>query len=263
MIKLLKRIARKALNSIDDLKKRSKDAKLERNTGYCTICEQETVFVIHDPWLRDNYRCSKCDTIPRNRALMNVINIYAKNWKELSVHESSPGGKFSELVKKHCKDYSSSHYYPDIPRGQYKGEHRSEDLSALTFPGDQFDLFITSDVFEHVFEPAKAFAEISRVLKPGGLHIFTMPWIPGHKKSTQRAKLHEDGTIEYFKEAEYHGNPIDSKGSLVTFDWGLDFVDFIYKSSGMTTTIYLEIDRKKGLDGQFLEVFISRKPDAK
>jgi hypothetical protein len=30
----------------------------------------------------------------------------------------------------------------------------------------------------------------------------------------------------------------------------------------MTTTIYLEIDRSKGLDAQFLEVFISRKPDA-
>jgi ubiquinone/menaquinone biosynthesis C-methylase UbiE len=62
-----------------------------------------------------------------------------------------------------------------VPRGQYKGEHRSEDLRALTFPDQSFDLFITSDVFEHVFEPEKGFGDIARVLKPGGMHIFTMP----------------------------------------------------------------------------------------
>lgn len=133
----------------------------------------------------------------------------------------------------------------------------------MTFPDNSFDLFVTSDVFEHVFEPGKAFAEINRVLKPGGLHIFTMPWIPSMKRSVRRAKLNADGTIDHLKEAQYHGNPIDAKGSLVTFDWGLDFADFIYNESGMTTTIYLEIDRKKGLDAQFLEVFVSRKPDAK
>jgi hypothetical protein len=65
--------------------------------------------------------------------------------------------------------------------------------------------------------------------------------------------------IEYLSEPEYHGNPIDKKGSLVTFDWGRDFVNFIDSNSGMRTMVHLEIDRKKGLDGDFLEVFISRK----
>ena len=74
-------------------------------------------------------------------------------------------------------------------------------------------------------------------------------------------KLLADKKIEYHQKAVYHGNPIDGEGSLVTFDWGLDFTDFIFKHSGMTTIIYLEIDRKKGLDGEFLEVFISRKAD--
>ncbi|HET6990508.1 MAG TPA: class I SAM-dependent methyltransferase, partial [Bacteroidia bacterium] len=171
-------------------------------------------------------------------------------------------GEVSKFLKRKCAGYSSSHYFSDVPRGEYKGEFRSEDLSAMTFPDRSFDLIITSDVFEHVFEPAKAFSEINRVLKPGGMHIFTMPWIPWQKTTQQRAKLLPDGTIEYFKKAEYHGNPIGGgKGSLVTFDWGLDFTDFIYNNSGMTTTIYLEVDRKKGLDGKFLEVFISRKPN--
>jgi SAM-dependent methyltransferase len=159
---------------------------------------------------------------------------------------------------KSCPQYSSSHYYDNVPRGHFENGFRSEDLSEMTFANDQFDIFITSDVFEHVFEPEKAFSEIARVLKPGGSHVFTMPWYRDIDKSVQRAKL-EDGKITNVLEPVFHGNPISEEGSLVTFDWGKDFCDFIYKCSGMTTTIYLEKNRKLGLDAEFLEVFISRK----
>lgn len=241
----------------------AQERRLPRNSGYCNICESETEFIEYKPWLRGNYKCRKCQSQPRNRALLNVLNKYCKNWRELVVHESSPSGPFSEYIKKNCSNYSSSHYFSDVPRGQYKGEFRSEDLSALTFADNSFDLLVTSDVFEHVMEPDKAFREITRVLKPGGMHIFTIPWIPNHKHSSRRAALKADGSIEYLKEPEYHGNPIGGgKGSLVTYDWGLDFPDFIYKHGGMITQVYLEINRNKGLDGEFLEVFISRKEDA-
>lgn len=260
MIRFLKRVARGLLNRVDAFRKWVRENRLESNPGYCNICEEKTVFVVYNEWLRGNYKCKRCQTVPRNRALVNVINKYCKDWKNLEVHESSPSGRMSEMFSKNCPGYSSSHYFSDVPRGEYKGKHRSEDLQALTFADASFDLIITSDVFEHVFEPHKAFAEIARVLKPGGMHIFTIPWIPNHKFSSRRATMYEDGTIEYHKEAEYHGNPIGGgKGSLVTYDWGLDFTDIIRESSGMGTTVYLEIDRNKGLDGQFLEVFISRK----
>lgn len=260
MLKPLKRVARKVLDSGSGLRKKMKEASLEKNRGYCVICEQETTFIIHDPWLRDYYKCKRCDTIPRNRALVNALNRFSPDWRKKILHESSPGGAVSKFLKKNCPEYSSSHYYDDVPRGEYKGEHRSEDLCRLTFPDQSFDLFITSDVFEHVFDPEKAFAEIARVLKPGGMHIFTMPWYPQYAKSIPRAKLNAGGTIEYLLEAVYHGNPIGKgKGSLVTTDWGLDFSDFILKHGGMSTTTYVERDRHKGIDGEFLEVFISQK----
>lgn len=240
-----------------------KESRLEKNEGYCNICESATTFIIYDSWLRDNYRCKKCQSIPRNRAIRNALDKFAPNWKELQIHESSPGGLFSDLLRKQCPGYSTSHYYKDVPHGQYKGPHRSEDLTALTFADHTFDIVISCDVFEHVFNPDKAYAEIARVLKPGGMHIFTLPWIPAHATSSPRAELNAAGEIVYLKEAEYHGNPIDSKGSLVTHDWGRDIADFIYTSSRMTTTIYLEIDRAKGLDAKMLEVFISRKAEGK
>ena len=262
MIRALKKLARRIIDKGKGMRAQYRENKLERNAGYCNICEAETEFIIYDAWLRDNYKCKRCGTIPRNRALLNALNKFSPDWRKLQVHESSPGGQFSDFVKKHCPGYSSSHYFLDVPRGEYKGEHRSEDLTQLTFADEQFDVLLSSDVFEHVFEPEKAFAEINRVLKPGGVHIFTIPWVPANKKSVQRARLNADGSIEYLLPAEYHRNPVDKNGSLVTYDWGQDFGDIIYRHSGMTTTIYLEIDRGKGLDAKFLEVFISRKPYA-
>jgi SAM-dependent methyltransferase len=232
--------------------------RFKHNSGFCNICERHTIFFEFSDWLRDNYKCQYCGSIPRNRALVNALDTFYPDWRELNIHESSPGGPVSVFLSKKAKHYSSSHYYEDVPRGSYQGTHRSEDLTQLTFNDKEFDVFITSDVFEHVFNPGKAFEEIARVLKPGGAHIFTMPWYPGLKHSLERAEL-KNGEIVYLQEAVYHGNPIDNSGSLVTRDWGADFCDYIYNASELYTTVYLKKDRKLGLEAELLEVFISRK----
>jgi SAM-dependent methyltransferase len=191
--------------------------------------------------------------------LLNAAQKFAPNYRELEIHESSPGTQSSKNLKRTCKNYSDSQYFPDIEPGTIHKGFRCENLDKLTFKDNTFDLFVTSDVFEHVMNPEKAFAEIARVLKPGGLHIFTMPWYPELSKSKRRALVNTVGQIEYLEEPVYHGNPVSSDGSLVTFDWGLDFCDKVFQYSGMTTTIYVERNRQFGLDGKFLEVFISRK----
>jgi SAM-dependent methyltransferase len=229
-------------------------------SGYCPICEGEVKFFKKGKSLRDHYRCSQCNSIPRFRAIIDSIKRFYPDYANLAIHESSPStGASSKFLSKRCKNYSASQYFANVPRGETKDGFQSEDLTQLTFSDNSFDLLITQDVFEHVLQPDKAFKEIARVLKPGGAHIFSMPWYPQYKTTIQRAKL-ENGILVHVKEPVYHGNPADrDKGSLVTFDWGQDFVDFIYKSSGMTTTIYLQRDVKKGLDGDFLEIFISKK----
>ncbi|EEM24564.1 Methyltransferase [Bacillus thuringiensis serovar tochigiensis BGSC 4Y1] len=128
----------------------------------------------------------------------------------------------------------------------------------MTFQNESFDLFITQDVFEHVMEPKKAFKEIERVLKPGGAHVFTVPWYHTLPKTLQRARINKEG-IEYMEEPIYHGNPIDENGALVTFDWGQDMIEYIYTHANMYTIVYLQKDRSLGLDAEFLHVFISKK----
>ncbi len=66
--------------------------------GYCPICGKPTVFVMEGSWLRDEYRCARCRSIPRWRALMHVIERSWPNWRELAIHESSPGGPVSDKL---------------------------------------------------------------------------------------------------------------------------------------------------------------------
>lgn len=230
------------------------------NSGYCPVCEKNTLFIRLNPWLRDHYKCMNCYSIPRQRALINALNLFYPNWPDAVVHESSPGGVSSDHFRRKCKKYSYSYFFQDVKPGSTKNGARCENLEEMTFDNEQFDLIITQDVFEHINYPERAFREIARVLKPGGMHIFTVPLYLDRARTRTRFII-EDGIIHHLLDPVYHGNPIDKNGSLVTVDYGRDFADIIYTSSGMTTTIYLQKDLHLGLDAQFLEVCISKKSE--
>lgn len=225
--------------------------------GTCPICERETWFVEHDPWLRDHYLCHRCGSIPRQRAMLDTLGRFVPGWRSLVVHESSPDGPSSDMIKANCASYTDSHRVAGQPRGQVCGGYRNEDLHALTFEDESFDVFLTQDVLEHVLHPDRALAEIARTLKPGGVHVFTIPWYPELPRSRARAR-EVDGRVEHLLEPDYHGKD-GAKDYLVTWDWGPDLADLIYGWCGMTTTIYLHRDRNLGLDGALLETFVSRK----
>jgi SAM-dependent methyltransferase len=143
------------------------------------------------------------------------------------------------------------------PLGSYRNGVRCENLEKMTFGDESFDLVITQDVFEHVLNPAQAFGEIARILRPGGAHVFTVPYY--YWKRTLIRALESSGGIEYLEPPDYHGNPIDEKGSLVVTEWGPELVDFIYMHSGLTTTIYNIHDVRMGLEAAFLDAFVSVK----
>lgn len=133
---------------------------------------------------------------------------------------------------------------------------RNENLEELTFPEKSFDIFVTQDVFEHVFHPDRAAREICRVLKPGGAHVFTAPMYRSLVSSRPRARLHGD-RIEHILEESYHGSPVGDGRALVTWDYGVDFAALLSRWSGGCTTTHLTRDQRLGLDGEFLEVFVT------
>jgi SAM-dependent methyltransferase len=227
------------------------------NIGYCPCCRSATTFVAHEAWLRDYYRCSICGSIPRERHLQHVLDEQFPGWEGSSLHESSPSNDF---IRRYALDYSCSQFFPDVPRGATRGAIRSEDIENLTYPDGSIDIFITQDVMEHVFNPDRAIAEIHRVLRPGGAHVFTAPKHKGLLESRQRARLHPDGTVEHLLDAQYHGNPIDDGGALVTWDYGYDFEQLMSVWSGASVAAVHTVDRSFGIDAEHNEVFVIRKP---
>ncbi len=228
--------------------------------GVCMCCDQEVVFTSYDSWLRDHFLCSKCRCIPRERALMLTIEEFFPNWVNLHVHESSPGKRGGSLkLKKHVKNYMQTQFYPKSTFGTIVQGFRNENLESQTFEDATFDLVITQDVMEHIYHPHKAFKEIARTLKPGGAYVFTVPLVNKHKKSEVWATLGDDGNPVFLKTPEYHGNPVDAKGSPVTMHWGFDIVDFIKESSGMNAQIISNYSKRHGILGEYNEVVICYK----
>lgn len=231
------------------------------NQGHCVICDSHVTFYSESDWLRDGYFCNNCHSIPRERALMYCIEKFYPNWKQLHIHESSPAKRGASLnLQNKCQNYIGTHYFPNFPLGQtHSTGWRSEDLENLTFGDESFDLMITQDVMEHIFNPAKAFSEIARTLKKGGAHIFTVPIQNKEQPSKINAKKDEKGNVIILGCPDYHGNPVDEQGSLVTMYWGYDICDFILKHSGLYTTIVYIDNLFLGIRAEYIEVLISRK----
>ena len=128
----------------------------------------------------------------------------------------------------------------------------------MTFPDRSFDLVITQDVFEHVFDYRRAFRDVIRTVRAGGAHVFTTPKYKGLRK-TQDWAVRKDGQVVYLSEPEYHGNPIDQKGSLVTVHYGDDICEIVWNETRCSTTTYVIREDKTGTIAEFMEVFVTRK----
>lgn len=228
-----------------------------RNHGRCAVCEADATFVADGDWLRDAYVCLQCRTIPRQRALVEVLDALRPGWRALDLHESSPTLPY---LAERCPRYTYSQLLPGVERGTSWHGARCEDLERLTFPDASFDVFITQDVLEHVFHPDRALSEVMRCLRPGGLHVFTTPKHRGLSRTRRRAELGE-GEVVHLLEPTYHGNPVGDGRALVVWDFGADLESLAERWGGYLVSTYVLRDRRRGLDGEFLEVFVQARDE--
>ena len=226
--------------------------------GYCPICALPTRFTARQQWFRDHYFCEKCGSLPRQRALILVLEAQYPNWRDAEIYEASPSGPASDRLARDCSKYLASYCYPGVVPGTLHEGCRCEDLERLTFPDCCFDLVVTQEVFEHVFDYRRAFREVMRTVRSGGAHVFTTPKYKQLCKSVDRA-VRSNGQVVHLADPEYHGNPIDSSGSLVTVHYGDDICEIIWEETGCPTTIYAIRDETTGTIAEFMDVFVTRK----
>jgi SAM-dependent methyltransferase len=217
--------------------------------GSCVVCGNATAFFCDDVGLaRESMGCAVCGTTSRYRSLARGIL--------RAVNELAGVSADSLVALKHVQlprplriyDTQTPFYYltcsyplPDllaavpnieVQLSLYRTKQElgikldgkpnltNQNLERLTFPDASFDIVITSDVMEHVRQDAHAHAEIRRVLKPGGVYLFTVPHTRDVTETLHRVVVHDpaDPTQdEYVLEKEYHGDTNDPENAALSF----------------------------------------------
>ena len=222
-------------------------------SGQCNICGAQTLFFYTDPALyRESLTCGECLTTSRYRsiargilrAVKELTGISADSLAELSaikpdvrlrVYDTQPSFyvptnayPIPDLLAI-CSwiDVQLSLYQPEKPFGKVLGPNlTNQNLEALTFPDNSFDIVITSDVMEHIRLDDLAHKEIHRILKPGGIYLFTVPHFRHQFQTYYRVAVTDPSDPSkdiYLTEKEYHGN-VNSpgEGALSYRSYGTD-----------------------------------------
>lgn len=225
LMRLLLRIARFRLSAarVQPLPQRGKCASCDRPSVFIlatnrSLMRRMAAWPYHDAVLdalatRENYFCIWCG---RNLRMRLVASVAEAAIEQADVYEPAGFGVFSAQTRRRARSYVDSEYLDGARPGQLIRGRRHEDLMGLTFPDETFDVVITSEVFEHVADPWRAFAEIRRVLRAGGRHIFSVPLVPGALTASRRGAP-----------PVYHADPLRRQGSVVHTDFGDDLPELL------------------------------------
>jgi SAM-dependent methyltransferase len=161
---------------------------------YCNICGwsgDAFIGYAHS----ESSNCPNCDSIARDRFVYFLAFNAARRRTGSAVIETSPriGSKYREYMNRMFL-YRAS----DFDLSAHKGDIFL-DLQSMTLPSSSIDVFITAHVLEHVPEPAKAAAELYRVLKPGGTAVVAVPILNGQTRVPTEPEFHEDNTPVHWR----------------------------------------------------------------
>lgn len=215
--------------------------------GECNICGQQTRFFYQDPALyRESLTCEHCRSTSRYRsvarglldAIKAVAGIEAPSLSQLPrsgvntrirLYDTQPPFHYEpcaypipeylglcDWIELHLSSFK-----PDLPLGTRLSQTiANQNLERLTYPDAYFDIVITSDVMEHVRLDGLAHGEIARVLKPGGIYLFTVPHNWEWERNLIRVRVDDPGRPETdvpILEPEYHGDANGDGAGVLAF----------------------------------------------
>jgi SAM-dependent methyltransferase len=168
-------------------------------------------------------RCMRCGASPVAMSLAEVLRRHVPNLGASSVYELSSRGPLFNFLRGQAGKLVFSEYFDDVSPGASKDGVPCQDVQNLTFPDQSFDVCTSTDVFEHVPDDARAFAELHRVLRPGGKILFTVP-MQMHHETIERATGAGDN-LEHLLPPEYHDDHIRGLGQVLCYrNYGVDTV---------------------------------------
>ena len=170
--------------------------------GQCTVCGEEGR-QIRQRWVlsrdlarrwgsglaeRESMFCEHCGSSLRVRRIAEVlVELYGEEAVALVALVREDG--FRALRIAEINSIGRMHPFLAATPGHVHVEYPAEDIQALSWADESFDLVLTSETLEHVPDPRQALEETLRILRPGGRHVFTVPIDPSLAKSRSRQGL--------------------------------------------------------------------------
>ena len=243
--------------------------------GFCGLCGARTDFNVGfmyashrtaDGALIPNWRehldCARCKLVDRVRASLHIFLQEMRPDRSASIYLTEQVTPTFRWLKERFPKVQGSEYLKKARKpGEILDGVRHEDLQALSFQTGAFDFVLSFDVLEHVPFETRAFAEIFRVLKPGGKLLFTAPFSADSEINKVRAVLEPSGEIRHLTEPEIHGNPVDPDGGALCFrHFGWECIAQL-EAAGFTNAAALHYwSRDLGYLGASQYLFVAEKP---
>lgn len=222
--------------------------------GRCPFCGP-TLFVRLSN-ASGGFRCARCSAGAVQVAIGSAIRERVDDLGALDVCELSARGPLAAWLRRVARSAATSEYFADLAPGAMRDGVRCEDVQRLTYADASFDLVTHTEVLEHVPDDARAFAELYRVLRPGGLMLFTVP-LHGGERTIERARV-RGGAIEHLLEPVHHTDPLRTEGILAFRDYGSDIVDRLSAAGFVESRIVVPQRALPSFDA--LSVILARKP---
>jgi SAM-dependent methyltransferase len=167
----------------------------------CNICGSpvfgDTYGEKDSAFLRRNVRCEGCGSLERHRLIFEVLRLRGL---------LSGNRRILHLAPEEClatpfrNRFGSSYLSADIDPGQFPFAVARLDLcrDLPTLAPASFDIVLHNHVLEHVACDYRAVAAgLHRLVKPGGLHIFSIPFLEGGFREALEAHTGAERTARF------------------------------------------------------------------
>jgi Methyltransferase domain len=241
--------------------------------GLCPACGLPSTFEIdrsygarfsqgigHVPNWRERLVCTKCNLNARVRTSAALIRGLVPETASRVWLAEQVTPLHRELLTRYPFLIGSEYLGPTAVSGSIsEGGLRHEDCCASSFQTASLDAVCSFDVLEHVPNYRAALRDAVRVLRPGGLFIWTAPFDIDRYETLIRATVEQDGSVTHLEEPDFHGDPVNPEAGILCFQYfGWDILDEMRTAGFRDSMVYSTWSMMHGLIGPEQRIFVGR-----